>query len=100
MVDEYRSDLAEALKIIVSYLNGKGQLPPLDKLILINMYSNAFKEVYGIDVIDLEKIIELSINSPSFVRPLWLQALAELAKINSKTEIITQTYKKKPLIGD
>ena len=95
------SDLAQALKILVSYMNNKGQLPRLDKFILFELYIKSLCELYGCEekeIIDIDKLVkEYSINAPAFEKPLWLIALSELAKLNQKTEIVTQLSKRKEL---
>jgi len=96
-MSEAQSDLAEALKVILSYINGKGQLIPLDKLIIFMIFANAIKREYDVDIIDLPTLVNLSINSPAYIKPLWLEAISKLTNINTKTEIVTQLSKRKVL---
>lgn len=97
---EYKGELSEALKILVSYLNGKGQLPRLDILLLVKMGIDALSYLYKFDsreLIDFYELIDLSIHAPPVGRPLWLEAIKEITKINTQTQIITELKKKKPL---
>lgn len=96
-----RSDLAEALQIIVNYANKKGQLPYLDRLLRYIIGIKALSRIYNIDenkIIDLNELIEkLSINAPVIAPPLWLKVVENLSKLNTKTEIIQQVSKRKLL---
>jgi hypothetical protein len=101
-VNEYSySDIAQALKIIVEYSQGKGQLPRLDKFIIFWVGINSLCQLYNIDVkdiIDIDKLVkEYSVNSPMIEPPLWLKVIENMSKLNTKTEIITQLSKRKPL---
>ena len=52
------SDIAQALKIIVEYAQGKGQLPRLDRFIIFLTGLTALSNLYNIDsksIIDLDK---------------------------------------------
>jgi len=100
MSETQASDLAQVIRILVEYMNGKGQLPRLDKFILLDLYQQAMMKVFNINqIVDWDKVIKLSIHAPPIERPLWLHALAEISKINNKTEIVSQQFKKKPLLG-
>lgn len=96
-----KSDLAQALEIIVSYVRDKGQLPYLDRLLRFLIGIQAFSRLYSIDtrkIIDLDKLIkEYSINAPPIQAPLWLKVVENLSKLNTKTEIIQQVSKRKLL---
>jgi len=96
---DYQSDLAQALKILVEYLNGKGQLPPIDRVVYMILYEKALEYFTGREIVNIDKLVLLSIHSPAYKKPLWLDALTQLAQINSKTEVITQVDKKKPILG-
>lgn len=94
------SDLAEALKLIISYINDKGQLPRLDVLILVKIGFEALARYFDLspnEIINFEELIRLSIHAPAVSRPLWLQAISEISKINTKTEIVTELRKGKRL---
>jgi len=100
MSENQNSELAEVLRILVKYLDGKGQLPRLDKYIILKLYQEILERRYRIpQIIDWNELVQQSIHAPPIDRPLWLHALAELTKINQKTEIVSQNYKKKPLLG-
>ena len=100
MSENQNSELAEVIKILVNYMNGKGQLPRLDKFIILKLYQEMLEKRYKIpEIINWHELVQLSIHAPPIDRPLWLHALAELTKINQKTEIVSQNYKKKPLLG-
>lgn len=96
-----RSDLAEALEIIVRYVQGKGQLPYLDRLIRFIIGYRALCRLYNIKenkVIDIDTLIEKwSINAPLLQAPLWLKVVENLSKLNTKTEVIQQISKRKLL---
>ena len=95
------SDLAQALSIIVSYAQGKGQLPRLDKFIVFWIGINALTKRFNVDinkVIDIDKLVkEYSVNAPAVEPPLWLRVVEHMSNINSRTEIITQLSKRKRL---
>lgn len=94
------SDLAEALKLIISYINDKGQLPRLDVLILVKVGFEALSKYFDLnrnEIIDFEELVRLSIHAPAINKPLWLQAISEISKINTKTEIVTEMRKGKRL---
>lgn len=97
---DYKGELSEALKILVTYLDGKGQLPRLDILILVKMGLEALSRIYDFpanEIVDFNELIRLSIHSPAVDKPLWLQAVGEITKINTQTQIITELKKRKPL---
>lgn len=98
---EYKGDLAEALSIIMEYMRGKGQLPRLDKFLVFYIGIQHLARLYCLhekEILDLDALVEkYSINAPPIETPLWLKAINEIAKINHKTEIITQVAKRKPL---
>jgi hypothetical protein len=95
------SDIAQALRIIVEYAQGKGQLPRLDRFIIFLTGLTALSNLYNIDsksIIDLDKLVkEYSVNAPALEPPLWLKVIENMSKLNTKTEIITQLSKRKPL---
>jgi hypothetical protein len=101
MSKEYYSDLAEAIKLILAFAQGKGQLPRLDRFLIFWLGINALCDLYGIEpeeIVDLDKLIkEYSINAPALEKPLWLLVVEQLSKLNTKTEIITQVAKRKAL---
>jgi len=99
MAESYSSDLAQALRIMVEYMNNKGQLPPLDRVVYMILYERALEHFTKREIINIDKLVELSIHSPAHRSPLWLEALKQLANINAKTEVITQVEKKKPILG-
>ena len=98
---ERASDLAQALSIIVSYVQGKGQLPRLDRFIIFYIGLNALTKRFNVDIskiIDIDKLVkEYSINAPAPEAPLWLKVVENMSNINTKTEIITQLSKRKKL---
>lgn len=97
---DYKGELSEALRILVAYLNDKGQLPRLDILLLVKLGLESLGLLYGFDpreLVDFHELIRLSIHSPAVERPLWLQAIGEITKINTQTQIITELKKRKPL---
>ena len=95
------SDLAQTIALILEYMKGKGQLPHLDKFIILKLYQEALQKRFNIgEIINWKEVIEYSINSPIMAPPLWLKAVQSIANMNSRTEVVTQTFRKKPLLGD
>ncbi len=101
MSEEKISDIAQALKIIVDYAKGKGQLPRLDKFIVFWVGINALADLFNInvgDIIDIDKLVkEYSVNAPVYEPPLWIKVVENMSKLNTKTEVITQVAKRKVL---
>jgi len=95
--EKITGEFAEALNILVKYLNGKGQLPRLQNLALLTIMEDAFRQEYGINIVDYDRLIELSIHSPVVVKPLWIEAVEKITKINSQTNIVTELSKRKRL---
>jgi len=97
---ENQSELAQVIALLIGYMNDKGQLPRLDKFIILKLYQEMLERRYKIPrIIDWNELLDLSIHAPPIDRPLWLHALSEIAKVNQKTEIVSQNFKKKPLLG-
>jgi len=95
------SDLAQVISLMLEYMRDKGQLPHLDKFLLLKLYQKALEERFNIpEIVNWDDVIRYSINSPPLAPPLWLKAISSLANINNRTEIVQQTYRKKPLLGD
>lgn len=92
------SDIAQVVKAMMEYARGKGQIPFMDRFILFYLILRSLEAWYNVKIIDLEELVErYSINAPAIVKPLWIDFISEVAKINTKTEIITQLSKRKML---
>jgi hypothetical protein len=94
---EYTGELSQALTILLKeYIKDKGQLPHLNSFILILILQSIINTYTSIRVIiDWDKLVSLSANSPALFDPLWLKALREIAKLGSTTNIITELHQKK-----
>jgi len=95
------SDLAQTIALFLEYMKGKGQLPHFDKFILLYLYQRALERRFKIpQIINWDEVVQMSINSPPLAPPLWLKAIESLTQINSRTEIVTQQFRKKGILGD
>ena len=92
-------ELSQALNILVKYLEGKGQLPDLQSVIVINVIQALINSYTRIRVhINWDKLVQLSVNSPMHLpAPLWLFALDKLSRIGAQTNIITELSQRKKL---
>lgn len=99
VVDRSLGELSQALNTLIKYLEGKGQLPDLQNLIVISIIQSLINSYTDIKIlIDWEKLIELSINAPPQNQPpLWIHALEKLSKLGAQTQIITELSQKKKL---
>lgn len=97
---QYVGELSRALETLVRFLENKGQLPNLADFLTLIIVESILNKYTRIKLhIDWEKLVALSINSPTYRKPLWLEALAQLSKLGATTNIITEVSQRKKLLS-